>query len=396
MEMDDVVIVEGARTAFGGLNGGLKGVTATELGAIAAREALSRSRVDPETVDHVVFGNVVQSCKDAPYLARHIGLAVGVPIEVPGLTVNRLCASGLEALVIGAQQLLLGDSTVVLAGGTENMTQCPHVVRGARDGFRLGSVELEDHILVALTDQWNGLHMGLTAENLAERYHISREEQDEFAWRSHTLAAEARENGRFAEEMVGVETRGRKGATIVVDRDEHIRAGATVESLGQLPPVFKKGGTVTAGNSCGINDGAAALVLTTGRSAKSMGLKPLGRLVSWSSVGVDPDIMGIGPVESTREALKRAGMRLEDMQLIELNEAFAAQYLACERELDLDRDRVNVNGGAIALGHPVGASGARVTLTLLYELRRRGLRHGLATLCVGGGMGIAAVLECLQ
>jgi len=394
--MDDVVIVEGARTAFGGLNGGLKGVTATELGAVAAREALSRSGVDPETVDHVVFGNVVQSCKDAPYLARHIGLTVGVPTEVPGLTVNRLCASGLEALVIGAQQLLLHDSTVVLAGGAENMTQCPHVVRGARDGFRLGSVELEDHILVALTDQWNGLAMGLTAENLAERYNISREEQDEFAWRSHTLAAEAGDNGRFAEEMVGVETRGRKGTTIVVDRDEHIRGGATVESLGQLPPVFKKDGTVTAGNSCGINDGAAAMVLTTGRRAKDLGLRPLGRLVSWASVGVDPDIMGIGPVQSTREALKRAGMRLEDMQLVELNEAFAAQYLACERELGLDRDRVNVNGGAIALGHPVGASGARVTLTLLYELRRRGLRYGLSTLCVGGGMGIAAVLECLQ
>jgi acetyl-CoA acyltransferase 2 len=394
--MDDVVIIEGARTAFGGLNGGLKGVTATELGAVAAREALSRSRVDPETVDHVVFGNVVQSCKDAPYVARHIGLTVGVPIEVPGLTVNRLCASGLESLVIGAQQLLLGDSTVVLAGGTENMTQCPHLIRGSRDGFRLGSVEVEDYILVALTDQWNGLAMGITAENLSERYHISREEQDEFAWRSHTLAAEARESGRFAEEVVGVETQNRKGTITIVDRDEHIRAGATVESLGQLAPVFKKDGTVTAGNSCGINDGAAALVLTTGQRAKSMSLRPLGRLLSWANVGVDPDVMGIGPVPATREALKRAGMRLEDIQLVELNEAFAAQYLACERELGLDRDRVNVNGGAIALGHPVGASGARVTLTLLYELRRRGLRYGLSTLCVGGGMGIAAVFECLQ
>jgi acetyl-CoA acyltransferase 2 len=394
--MDDVVIIEGARTAFGGLNGGLKGVTATELGAVAAREALSRSRVDPETVDHVVFGNVVQSCRDAPYVARHIGLTVGVPIEVPGLTVNRLCASGLESLVIGAQQLLLGDSTVVLAGGTENMTQCPHLIRGSRDGFRLGSVEVEDYILVALTDQWNGLAMGITAENLSERYHISREEQDEFAWRSHTLAAEARESGRFAEEVVGVETQNRKGTITIVDRDEHIRAGATVESLGQLAPVFKKDGTVTAGNSCGINDGAAALVLTTGQRAKSMSLRPLGRLLSWANVGVDPDVMGIGPVPATREALKRAGMRLEDIQLVELNEAFAAQYLACERELGLDRDRVNVNGGAIALGHPVGASGARVTLTLLYELRRRGLRYGLSTLCVGGGMGIAAVFECLQ
>jgi acetyl-CoA acyltransferase 2 len=394
--MDDIVIVGGARTAFGALNGGLKGVTATQLGTVTAAEALRRSGVDAQAVDHVIFGNVVQSCKDAPYLARHIGMAVGVPVEVPGLVVNRLCASGLEAMVVGAQQLLLGDSTVVLAGGTENMTQCPHVIRGARDGFRLGNVEVEDYVLVALTDQWNGLIMGLTAENLAERYDISRQEQDEFAYRSHTLAAEARESGRFAEEIVGVETRGRKGRVTVVERDEHIRAGATVETLGQLPPAFKKGGTVTAGNSCGINDGAAAVVMTTAKRARDMGLRPLGRLVSWASVGVDPDIMGIGPVEATRRAVQRAGMELADLELVEINEAFAAQYLACEKELGLDRDKVNVNGGAIALGHPVGASGARVTLTLLYELRKRGLRYGLSALCVGGGMGIAAVLECLQ
>jgi len=394
--VDDVVIIDGARTAFGALNGGLKGVTATELGAVAAREALARSNVDPESIDHVIFGNVVQTCKDAPYLARHIGMEVGVPIEVPGLIVNRLCASGLEALVVGAQQLLLGDSTVVLAGGSENMTQCPHLIRGARDGFRLGNVEVEDYVLVALTDQWNGLAMGLTAEILAERYHITRKEQDEFAYRSHSRAAKARENGRFAEEIVGVETKDRKGNIKVVNRDEHIRADATVESLGQLPPVFKKDGTVTAGNACGINDGAAAMVMTTAKRAKDMGLRPLGKLISWASVGVEPDIMGIGPVEASRKALQRAGRQLGDMDLVEINEAFAAQYLACERELGLDRDRVNVNGGAIALGHPVGASGARTTLTLLYELRKRGLRYGLVTLCVGGGMGIAAVLECLQ
>lgn len=276
------------------------------------------------------------------------------------------------------------------------MTQCPHVIRGSREGFRLGNAEVEDYILVALTDQWNGLIMGLTAENLAEMYDISREEQDEFALRSHSLAAEARESGRFGEEIVPVETRGGKGKTIIVDRDEHIRADASPESLAALHPVFKKDGTVTAGNSCGINEGAAAFVLTTATKAKDLGLKPLGRLLSWASVGVNRDIMGVGPVESTRKALKRAGMKLEEMELIELNEAFAAQYLACERELKLDRDRVNVNGGAIALGHPVGASGARVTLTLLYELRKRGLRYGLSTLCVGGGMGIAAVWECLQ
>ena len=394
--MDDVVIIDGARTAFGALNGGLKGVTATELGIAAAGEALKRSRVEPQAIDHVIFGNVVQTCKDAPYLARHIGLSLGVPIDVPGLIVNRLCASGLEAIVIGAQQLLLGESTMVLVGGTENMTQCPHLLRGSRDGFRLGNTELEDYVLVALTDQWNGLIMGLTAEKLAEMYHISRSEQDEFACRSHSLAAEARENGRFAEEIVGVKTRDRKGQPLVMDRDEHIRADASPESLGQLPPVFRKDGTVTAGNACGINDGAAALVVTTAAKATDMGLRSLGKLISWASVGVEPDIMGIGPVEASRKALKRAGLRLQDMELIELNEAFAAQYLACERELGLDRDRVNVNGGAIALGHPVGASGTRLTLTLLYEMRKRGLRYGLATLCVGGGMGIAAVFECLQ
>jgi acetyl-CoA acyltransferase 2 len=394
--MEDVVIIDGARTAFGALNGGLKGVTATELGLAAGREALRRSAVEPETIDHVIFGNVVQTCKDAPYLARHIGLSLGVPIEVPGLIVSRLCASGLESVVVGAQQLLVGESTLVLVGGTENMTQCPHVLRGSRDGFRLGSTELEDYVLVALTDQWTGLIMGLTAEKLAEMYDISRAEQDEFACRSHLLAAEARENGRFAEEIVGVETKDRKGRPLVIDRDEHIRADASPESLGQLACVFKKDGTVTAGNACGINDGAAALVLTTASKAKDMGLRPLGKLISWASVGVEPEIMGIGPVEASRKALKRAGMKLEDMDLIELNEAFAAQYLACERELGLDRDKVNVNGGAIALGHPVGASGSRLTLTLLYELRKRGLRYGLATLCVGGGMGIAAVFESQQ
>jgi acetyl-CoA acyltransferase 2 len=396
MKMDDVVIIDGARTAFGSLNGGLKSVTATDLGVVASREALKRSRVDPQMIDHVVFGNVVQTCKDAPYLARHIGMSVGVPMEVPGLTVNRLCASGLEAVLIAARQLLLGESSFVLVGGTENMTQCPHVIRGSRDGFRLGNAEIEDYVLVALTDQWNGLIMGLTAENLADMYGISREEQDEFALRSHLLAAEARENGRFAEEIVGVEVKDRKGNTVVVDRDEHIRADASPKNLAALPAAFKKDGTVTAGNSCGINDGAAALVITTAGRAKEAGLTPLGRLMSWANVGVNPDIMGIGPVDATRKALKRAGMKLGDLELVELNEAFAAQYLACERELGLDRERVNVNGGAIALGHPVGASGARITLTLLYEMRKRGLRFGLSTLCVGGGMGIAAVVECLQ
>ncbi|MFQ6014022.1 MAG: acetyl-CoA C-acetyltransferase [Anaerolineae bacterium] len=393
---NSVVIIDGARTPFGTFMGSLKGVSATELGVIAAKEALERSQVDPEWIDHIVFGNVLQTSGDAIYISRHIGLKVGVPKERPALTVNRLCGSGLEAILSGARMILCGEADFILAGGAENMTQAPHVIRGMRDGFRLGQGELEDYLWVALVDSYNNLGMALTAENLAEKYKVSREEQDAFAYRSHMRAAKARQLGRLAQEIVPVETKGRKGKVTLVEHDEHIRPDTTLEALAGLKARFKKGGTVTAGNASGINDGAAAVVITTEEKAKERGLKPLGRLVSWATAGVDPDIMGIGPAPATRIALKRAGMKLDEIDLIEVNEAFAAQYLAVEKELGLDREKVNVNGGGVALGHPLAATGARTTLTVLYELRNQGKRYGISTMCIGGGQGICAIVECLQ
>jgi acetyl-CoA acetyltransferase family protein len=391
--MPDVVVLEGARTAFGRFGGGLRGVTATQLGIAAAKGALDRAKVSPEAVDHVVFGNVVQSSADAVYLARHIGLGTGARVDCPALTVNRLCGSGLEAALVGARLIQAGEADVVLAGGTENMSQAPFVVRGAREGLPLGPGVLDDTLWAALTDAACGLGMAETAENLAQRYQISREAQDEFAARSHRLAARARTEGRFAEEIVAVEVAGTRGQTAAVSEDEHIRPESTVERLRQLPARFKSGGTVTAGNSSGINDGAAAVVLSSDRFAARAGLAPLGRLRAWAAVGVPPEIMGIGPAPASREALARAELKVEQLDLVEVNEAFAAQYLAVEKDLGLDREGVNPNGGAIALGHPIGASGARLLLTLLYELRHRHQRLGLATLCIGGGQGIAAVVE---
>jgi acetyl-CoA acetyltransferase family protein len=391
--MGDVVILEGARTAFGRFGGGLRVVSATDLGIAAAKGALARSKVSHESVDHVVFGNVVQSSSDAVYLARHVGLGAGVRIDSPALTVNRLCGSGLEAAVTGARLIRAGEADVVLAGGTENMSQAPFVVRGARDGLPLGPGVLEDTLWAALTDSACGLGMSETAENLAERYHISRDAQDEFAARSHRLAARARAAGRFAEEIVPVEVPARRPGPAAVDEDEHIRPETTVDRLRQLPARFRERGTVTAGNSSGINDGAGAVILASERAAARLGLSPLGRFRAWATVGVPPEIMGIGPAPASREALARAELSLDAIGVVEVNEAFAAQYLAVERELGLDRDRVNPNGGAIALGHPIGASGARLLLTLLYELRHRHERFGLATLCIGGGQGIAAVVE---
>jgi acetyl-CoA acetyltransferase family protein len=391
--MGDVVIVDGARTAFGRFGGGLRGVAATQLGVAAAGGALARARVAREAIDHVVFGNVVQSSADAVYLARHVGLGVGVRIDCPAITVNRLCGSGLEAAVTGARLIQAGEAEAVLAGGCENMSQAPFVVRGAREGLPLGPGVLEDTLWAALTDSACGLGMAETAENLAEKYQVTRDEQDAFAARSHARAAGARAAGRFAEEIVPVEIpAGRRGPSAVAE-DEHIRPETTVEQLRHLSARFRERGTVTAGNSSGINDGAAAVILTTDRFAAREGLRPLGRLRSWAVVGVPPEIMGIGPAPATREALARAELTLAQLGVIEVNEAFAAQYLAVERELGLDRERVNPNGGAIALGHPIGASGARLLLTLLYELRHRGERYGLATLCIGGGQGIAAVVE---
>ena len=391
--MNDVVVLEGARTAFGRFGGALRRVSATSLGVAAATGALARSKVAPESVDHVVFGNVVQSSADAVYLARHVGLGVGTRVDCPALTVNRLCGSGLEAAVTGARLIQGGEADIVLAGGTENMSQAPFVVRGAREGLPLGPGVLEDTLWAALTDSACGLGMADTAENLAARYDISREAQDEFAARSHQLASRARTSGRFAEEIVPVEVPGGRSGPTAVAEDEHIRAETTVDRLRQLPTRFKERGTVTAGNSSGINDGAGAVVLASERVAARLGLAPLGRLRAWATVGVPPEIMGIGPAPAIREALARAELTLDAIGVLEVNEAFAAQYLAVEKEVGLDRARVNLNGGAIALGHPIGASGARLLLTLLYELRHRKERFGLATLCIGGGQGIAAVVE---
>lgn len=390
-----VVFLSGVRTGFGTFGGALKELSATELGATAAREALARSGVDPEGIDHVVFGNVLQTSADAIYLARHIGLQAGVPIETPALTVNRLCGSGFEAVAQAAQQIVLGESRVVLAGGTESMSQAPHVVRGARWGLRLGpAAPLEDTLWEALRDSSCGLSMAETAENLATRYRVSRQAVDCYAARSQAAAARAWEAGAFVEEIVPVSIQNRKTRqTEAWAADEHMRPATTIEALAKLPPYFKKDGVVTAGNASGIGDGAAALVLADAGVAAERGLRPLGRLLAWASVGVEPSHMGIGPAPAARKALARAGLKLEDMDLVEVNEAFAAQYLAVEQELGLDRERTNVDGGAIAIGHPLGASGARITLHLLHALRRRGGRYGLGSACIGGGQGAAVVVE---
>jgi acetyl-CoA acyltransferase 2 len=395
---NDIVFLSGVRTGFGTFGGTLKDFSATDLGSFAAKEALSRSGVEPGTVDHVVFGNVLQTSADAIYLARHIGLRSGLPIETPAVTVNRLCGSGFEAVAQAAQQIALGESAVVLAGGTESMSQAPHVIRGARWGLRLGPAgPLEDTLWEALRDPSCGLSMAETAENLAAKYRISRQAVDCYAARSQTCAAEAWNAGVFAEEIVPVSLQNRKTKQNEAwAADEHMRPATTPEGLAKLPPYFKKDGVVTAGNASGICDGAAALVLASGRFASERGLEPLGRLVAWASAGVEPSIMGIGPAPASRKALSRAGMKLDDMDLVEVNEAFAAQYLAVEQELGLDRERTNVDGGAIAIGHPLGASGARITLHLLHALRRRGGRYGLGTACIGGGQGAAVIVEAFS
>jgi acetyl-CoA acetyltransferase family protein len=391
----EVVILSGVRTGFGAFGGSLKDHSATDLAVLAATGALTRAGIGPEQVDHVVFGNVLQTSADAPYLARHVGLRAGVPESRPALTVNRLCGSGFEAVIQGAQQIRLGESQVVLAGGAESMSQAPHVVRGARWGLRFGAPPaMEDSLWEAVRDAYCGLSMGETAENLAERYAIPRDEVDDYAARSQACARHAWESGAFAEEMLPVPVRNKRTRQPEPwAQDEHMRPDTTPEALARLPAHFKAGGVVTAGNASGIADGAAALVVASGRYAAERGLRPLGRLVASASAGVDPRVMGIGPVPASRLALGRAGLRLEQMDLVEVNEAFAAQYLAVERELGLDRERTNVDGGAVALGHPLGASGARITLHLLHALRRRGGRYGLGAACVGGGQGVAVIVE---
>lgn len=394
----EVVFLAGARTGFGTFGGALKDFTATDLGAIAAKGALARSGVEPDAVNHVVFGNVLQTSADAIYLARHIGLRAGLPIETPAVTVNRLCGSGFEAVAQAAQQIVLGESEVVLAGGTESMSQAPHVVRGARWGLRLGPAPpFEDSLWEALRDPSCGLSMAETAENLASKYRIGRQAVDCYAARSQTAAAQGWKDAAFAEEIVPVSIPNRKTRQNEDwAADEHMRPSTTPEALAKLPPYFKKDGVVTAGNASGICDGAAALVLASGRFASERGLRPLGRLLAWASAGVEPSIMGIGPAPASRKALARAGLKLEDMDLVEVNEAFAAQYLAVEQELGLDRERTNVDGGAIAIGHPLGASGARITLHLLHALRRRGGRYGLGSACIGGGQGAAVIVEAFS
>jgi acetyl-CoA acetyltransferase family protein len=394
MTKPDVFIIGGARTPMTDYVGALKDVSAIELGAVASRGAFARTGVHAEWIDHVVMGNVLHTSSDAIYGARHVGLKAGVPVDVPALTVNRLCGSGIQAAVSAAQMIQLGEASLVLAGGIESMSQAPHVVRGLRSGLRLGQGRLEDSLWEALLDTHCGCTMAMTAENCAAKYGISREDQDRFALRSQQLAACAANSGRLAEEIVPVEIKTRKGVERV-ERDDHLRPDTTIEMLGKLQPAFRKDGCVTAGNASGIVDGGAALILASREAADTHGLAPLGRLVGWASVGVEPTLMGMGPAPATRKVLASNGLTLDEMDLIEVNEAFAAQYLAVERELGLDREKVNVNGGAIALGHPLGMSGARLLLTLLIELRRRGRKLGLATACIGGGQGIAAVIEAL-
>jgi acetyl-CoA acetyltransferase family protein len=389
---EEAFILGGARTPMAEYVGAFQDVSALDLGAHATRAALERSGIAPETVDHVVFGNVLQTSGDAVYGARHVGLRAGIPIEVPALTVNRLCGSGLQAVVSSAQMIRLGESKVAVAGGTENMSQAPHVIRGVRAGFRLGEGKLEDSLMVALFDTQCGLAMAQTSDRLAQQAGISREEMDAYALRSQQAAAAAAARGVFAEEIVPVDvTRGRK--TVRVEADDHPRPDTTLEGLAMLRPAFGKDGCVTAGNASGIVDGAAALVVASAGEARRSGRKALARVVSWAAVGVPPEIMGIGPVPASRKALAAAGLELRDIDLVEINEAFAGQYLAVERELGLEREKTNVNGGAIALGHPLGATGARLLLTLTLELRRRKGRYGLAAACIGGGQGIAVVVE---
>jgi acetyl-CoA acyltransferase 2 len=394
----EIVFLSGRRTPFGTFGGTLKGYTATELGAVASRSAMEEAGVEPGDIQHVLFGNALQTSADAIYLARHVGLKSGVPNEVPALTLNRLCGSGFQAVVSAAQEILLGQADVCLAGGTESMSQAPHVVRGARWGsLRLGEAGqyFEDMLWQSLEDSQCGLSMAQTAEVLAERYGVTREEADTIAYESQQRAKRAWDEGRFGAEVVPMTIKTRKGER-EFNTDEHMRPDTTLEALGTLRPYFKKDGLVTAGNASGIGDGAAAMVVSSAKWAEDRGLKPLARLVSWGVAGVDPEIMGLGPAPASRNALDAAGMSLDDMELVEVNEAFAPQVAAVQRELGLDMEKTNVDGGAIAQTHPLAASGARITVHLIHELRRRGARFGLGSACIGGGQGMAVVVEAFD
>ncbi|MEZ4416958.1 MAG: acetyl-CoA C-acetyltransferase [Gemmatimonadota bacterium] len=393
----DIVFLSGKRTAFGTFGGSLKDFSATQLGVVSGKAALAAAGVEPGQVGHVVYGNALQTSADAIYLARHVGLGCGLPNEVPALTVNRLCGSGFQAIVSAAQEILLGEADVALAGGTESMSQAPHVVRGARWGqLRLGDPGkyFEDALWAALLDSNCGLTMAQTAEELGDKYGVTREWSDQVALRSQQRAKAGWDGGHFAAEITPVSIRSRKG-TVDFAHDEHMRPDTTLEALSALKPYFREGGFVTAGNASGIGDGSASTVIADARWAEQQGLQPIGRLVSWAFVGVDPRIMGIGPAPASRQALERAGLTLDDMDLVEINEAFAPQYCAVEKDLGLDPEKTNVNGGAIAITHPLAASGARITIHLLHELKRRGGRYGLGAACIGGGQGGAVVVEAL-
>ena len=398
MSQQEIVLVGGARTAMCEYSGTpgygkFKDISAIDLGAHAAKAALARAKVDPASVEHAVIGNALQTSSDAIYGARHVALKAGIPQKAAALTVNRLCGSGIQSLISGAHMMLAGEATTVLAGGMENMSQAPHVLYGARTGFPFGfTPQLEDLLFASLKDPVCGLFMAQTAEKIAQRLGITRQAQDEYALRSHRLGAAAVKEGRFAEEIEPLRVTTRKGE-LVIDTDDHIKPDTSLEALSKLRAAFGKEGTVTAGNASGVVDGAAAVVMTTADRAKADKLDVFARIVSWATVGVDPSEMGIGPVPAIRACLDRAKVSLNQVDRFEINEAFSAQYLGCEKELELDRDKVNVNGGAISLGHPLGATGTRLVLTLMYELRRRGLRYGIASACIGGGQGIAMLIE---
>lgn len=392
--MKKVVIASAARTPVGSFGGSLKSLSAVDIGVIAAKEAINRAGITPDQVEHVVFGNVLQAGL-GQNVARQVTLGAGCPIETPAFTINIVCGSGLRSVSLASQLIQTGEADIVLAGGTESMTNAPYLAPNMRWGARMGDTKMVDYMVHdGLFDIFNKYHMGITAENVAEEFGITREMQDELAVRSQNNAERAQKEGRFKDEIVPVEIKDRKGNVTIFENDEHIRYGQTIETAAKLRPAFKKdGGTVTAGNASGINDGAAALIIMSEEKAKELGVKPLATIISHATVGVRPDIMGTGPIPSSRKALEKAGLTIKDMDLIEANEAFAAQAYAVKNELGFDFDKVNVNGGAIAIGHPIGASGARILTTLLYEMQKRDSHYGLATLCIGGGMGTALVVE---
>jgi len=394
MEIRDLVLVDGVRTPMGAFNGSFADTSAIDLGAHAAKALIEKVGVDPAEIDHTLVGNALQTSPDAIYCARHVSLKAGVPKEVPAVTINRLCGSGIQTIISGAHMILLDEAKLCLVGGAENMTQAPHILWKTRRGYRLGHAQLDDYLMASLMDPYCGCYMAQTSDNLARDYDISRREQDEFALESHRKASDGWTSGRLAEEVAPIEVgKGKRAKT--VERDEHLRPENTMEGLAKLPTAFDKDGFVTAGNASGIVDGAAMMLLTTEANAKEKGWKPLGRILSWSVVGVEPSRMGIGPAPAITAALEKIGKTLGDMDLIEINEAFAGQILAVVKDLDLDTDKLNVNGGAIAIGHPLGATGTRITLTLLKELQRRGGGVGVASACIGGGQGIALVVETI-